>query len=337
MRREPRLQKCLFATGCLALAVVTIPGTNTARAEVVDEVVAKVNDDIVTKSELDSEEQTLLQQLYRDFSGADLDDRVAKAKTYLLRQLIDQKVLIQRASHLFDVNKMQDFFLQQFMDQQNIKSEKDLEKLLAQEGMTLADWKKRLIEVFAPKQVLRAEVSDRIAISEKGAHAYYEAHPDQFAVPAEATVREIVLTAQAVNRDEVRARAEAVRARAAAPGADFAAIAAELSDAGTKSAGGLLGPVKKGDLAAPIEAAAFSVPVGEVSPVIEVDHGFHILRIDARSEAGVKPFDGVRAEIESKLLSEQFEIDSKAYLKKLWAEATIWISPKYEARLAPAD
>jgi peptidyl-prolyl cis-trans isomerase SurA len=326
-----------LAAGLAALAVATTLGTPSARAEVVDEVVAKVNDDIVTKSELDSEEQALLQQLYHDFSGADLDDRVAKAKKYLLRQLIDQKILIQRASHLFDVNKMQDFFLQQFMEQQNIKSEKDLEKLLAPEGMTLADWKKKLIEVFAPKQVLRAEVSDRIAISEKETRAYYDAHPDEFTVPTEATVREIVLTATPDNRDEVRARADSIRVRAAAPGADFAAIATEVSDAGTKSAGGLLGVVKKGDLAAPIEAAAFSVPVGEISPVIEVEHGFHILKIDARTDAGLKPFDDVKAEIESKLMNERFEVETKVYLKKLWSEATIWVSPKYEARLAPAD
>jgi len=329
--------KHLLAMGLLALTFAMIPGAGSTRAEVVDEIVAKVNDDIVTKSELDAEEQGILQQLYHDYSGTDLDDRVAKAKKSLLRQLIDQKVLVQRASHMFDMNKMQDYFLQMFMEQQNIKSEKDLEKMLAQEGMTLADWKKRLVEISAPRQVVRAEVADRISISEKESRAYYDAHPDEFMTPAEATVREIVMTATAENRDEVRARAEAVRARAAAPGADFAAIVAEVSDAGTKTSGGLLGTVKKGDLAAPIEAAAFSVPVGEVSPVIEVEHGFHILKIDARSDAGLKPFDDVKAEIESKLLNERIEAESKVYLKKLWAEATIWISPKYEDRLSPAE
>jgi hypothetical protein len=119
-----RITAVLLLIGAVAIA------PRATRAEVVDEVVAKVNDDIVSKSELDGEEQALLQQLYHDFSGAELDAKVAKAKANLLRQLIDRRILIQRAGHLFDVNKMQDFFLQQFMDQQNIKSEKDLEKLL---------------------------------------------------------------------------------------------------------------------------------------------------------------------------------------------------------------
>lgn len=308
-----------------------------ARAEIVDEIVAKVNDDVITKSELDTEEQALLQELYKRYSGAALDEQVAKAKKYVLRQLIDRKILVQRASHLFDVNKMQDYFLQSFMDQQNIKNQKDLEKLLAQEGMTVADWKKKLVEYFAPQQVMRAEVSDRLSISDKDERAYYDAHQEEFTIPAEATVREIVLTATSADRDAVREKATAIRERAAAPGADFAAIAAEVSDAGTKAAGGLLGPVKKGDLAAPLEAAAFSVPVGEVSSVIEVEHGFHILKIDARIEAGLKPYDAVKSDVESKLQGERFEADSKVYLKKIWSEATIWISPKYEARLAPPE
>lgn len=307
------------------------------RAEVVDEIVAKVNDDIVSKSDLEAEEQALLSELYRRYSGAELDDQVAKAKTFLLRQLIDRKVLIQRAGHLFDMNKMQEYFLRSFMDQQNIKNEKDLEKLLAQEGMTVADWKKKLVEIFAPQQVVRAEVADRISISEKEARAYYDAHPDEFAIPAEATVREIIIKGSAGDRDADRARAADVRARAAAPGADFGAVAQEASDAGTKSAGGLLGTVKKGDLAASLEAAAFSVPVGEVSPVIEEGYGFHILKVEARTDAGVKPFDEAKADIEAKLQAERFERDSKEYLKKIWAEATIWVSPKYQARLAPLD
>ena len=317
----------------LAGAILAPP----ARAEVVDEIVAKVNDDIVTKSDLESEEQGMLQDLYRRFSGPTLDAEVAKAKAELLRSLIDRKVLIQRAAHLFDMSKMQEYFLQSFMEQQNIKSEKDLEKMLAQEGMTVSEWKKKLVEVFAPQQVLRAEVAERIAISEKDARAYYDAHLDRFAVPAEATVREIVVKADAANREEKRARATAAREAAAAPGADFGAVAAEYSEAGTKSSGGVLGTVRKGDLAASLEAAAFSVPPGEVSAVIEADYGFHILKVDARTDAGVKPFDEVHESIETQLQNERLAQDSKQYLKKAWSEATIWISPKYQSRLSPLD
>jgi peptidyl-prolyl cis-trans isomerase SurA len=319
-----------------ALAVAAAFG-GPVRAEVVDEIVAKVNDDIVTKSDLEAEEQGLLQELYRRYSGTELDGQVASAKKELLRRLIDRRVLIQRATHMFDVTKMQDFYLEQFKNQQNIKSDKELEKMLAAQDMTMADLKRRLVEEFSPQQVIHVEVVERIAVSDKDARAYYDAHTADFEIPAEATVREIVIKATESDRTAKRAEAEAVRARAAAPGADFAAVAAEVSDAGTKKVGGLLGTIKKGDLAAPLEAAAFTVPVGEVSPIIEADYGFHILKVDARTESTLKPYDDVKAEVESKIQNDRFAVESKKYMAKAWSEATIWIAPKYKDRLSPID
>jgi len=324
-------------TGLPVAVALGLLAARGVRAEIVDEIVAKVNDEIVTKSDLDSEEQATLEEIYRRFSGSELDAQVKNAKTQLLRNVIDRKVLLQKAPRLFDAQKMQDYFLQSFKEQQNIQSDKELEKMLASEGMTLADWKKKLLEFFAPQQVIRAEVVDRVAVSEKDARAYYDAHQDAYTVPAEATIREIVIRATGGDRDAKRTLAEDLRARAADPSADFAAIASESSDAGTKTNGGLLGTVKKGDLSAPLEAAAFSIPVGEVSPVIEADYGFHIIKVDARTDSYVKPFDSVKSEVQTKLENEEIQKQTKLYLKKLWSETTIWISPKYASRLSPED
>jgi parvulin-like peptidyl-prolyl isomerase len=328
-----RLRPWWVASVAATLAICAAP----ARAEVVDEIVAKVNDDIVTKTDLDTEEQGTLQELYRRFSGTELDKQVAEAKKELLRHLVDRRVLIQRAAHIFDMTKMQEFYVESFRDQQNIKSDKELEKLLAEQGMTMADLKTRLVEEFAPQQVIRAEVAERIAVPEKDARAYYEAHTADFDIPAQATVREIVLKATDSDREAKRQAAEAVRAKVADAGVDFAAVAADVSDAGTKKAGGLLGTVKKGDLAEALDRAAFTVPVGEVSPVIEAGYGFHILKIDARTDETLKPFDEVQAEIETKIQNDRFAAEYKNYMKKAWTEATIWISPQYQSRLSPAD
>jgi parvulin-like peptidyl-prolyl isomerase len=99
----------------------------------------------------------------------------------------------------------------------------------------------------------------------------------------------------------------------------------------------LLGTVKKGDLAEALDKAAFTVPVGEVSPVIEAGYGFHILKIDARTDEALKPFNEVQAEIETKIQNERFAAEYKNYMKKAWAEATIWIAPQYQSRLSPLD
>jgi len=79
------------------------------------------------------------------------------------------------------------------------------------------------------------------------------------------------------------------------------------------------------------------VPVGEISPVLEADYGFHILKVDARIDEGFKSFDDAKFEIEAKIQDERLASEYKSYIKKAWTEATIWVSPKYEARLSPAE
>ena len=86
-----------------------------------------------------------------------------------------------------------------------------------------------------------------------------------------------------------------------------------------------------------LDVAAFTVPVGGISEVIDADYGFHILRVDARTDEQVKPFGEVKPEIERTLLNERLGAATKEFLKKAWSETTIWVSPKYEARLSPVD
>lgn len=322
----------------VAAVLLAVAGAlSLARAgEVLEEVVAKVNDDVITKSELDEREQQVLAELYRTYTGPELDARVAEAKGMLLQRMIDDKVLLHRAQKLFDMSKVGDMYLRMFKEQQKL-TDAELEKALASEGITAEELKRRLVEMSAPAEVVRFEVSDRIAVGDKDVEKYYAAHPDEFNVPAKATVREIVLLADGDAKAARRAEADAVRARAAAPGADFAAIASEVSDAGTKSQGGLLGTVTKGDLATLLDEAAFSVPVGEVSPVLEAPYGFHILRVDERTDARVKSLDEVRDGIRQKLANEQFDAGYDAFMVRARAEATIVVAPKYQNRIASAS
>src|SRR5262249_8081005 len=161
-------------------------------------------------------------------------------------------------------------------------------------------------------------------VSEKDAQAYYDTHAAEFTVAAQATVHEIVLKARPSDPAGRRAEAEAVRERAAADGADFEAIAKEVSEAGTKASGGLLGAGREGDLGPALDEAAFRLPVGVVGPVIEDEHGFHVLKVDARTDEHLQPFDAVREDIEKTLRDNQIEKETRAYLKKAWGEATIW-------------
>ncbi len=324
----------LVAAACLLAEGLA---TDRIRAEVIEEIVAWVNGDIITKSELEREEQILLADIYRRFTGSDLDARVSKTRAEMLERMIDRKILVQRASHLYDMSKMRNALLESFKEQQKVKTEEELERLLAQDGMTIDELKDRLVEMYAPEEIIRFEVVGRMSVSDKEVAAYYITHVEEWEVPATATLREIVLLAGTDDRDRRRAEIEGIRERAVAPGTDFGALAGEVSESGTKSSGGLLGPLGRGDLAPALDEAAFHVPVGEVSPVIEMPHGFHLIRVESRSEARRKPLDEVKETVRADLEQAKYALVLDEYLKKARGESAIVVAEAYKDRLAPAS
>lgn len=335
-KTTPGKGRKLGATGLLFLAALAA-GSRPARAEVVEEIVVQVNGDIITKSELEDEEKMLLAEVYRRFTGPELDQQVRRAREELLDRMIDRKILIQRASRLFDLSKLERNLIDEFKEQNKFKTDDDLQRALTQEGMTIDDLKDRLLETYAPQEMIRFEVLGRLSVSDREIQAYYDAHPELSETPVKVKVREIVILANDSNREAKRASMAQVRERAMVPGADFAALASEVSESGSKSAGGLIGTVSNGDLAPPLEAAAFSVAVGEISDIIEMPHGFHLLKVEERSEAQKKSLDDLKETIRKTLENDKYDSALTAYLKKARAESEIIVNPAYKDRFKPAS
>lgn len=305
-----------------------------ARGEVVEEIVAKINDDIITRSEFEAAEQESVAEAYRLLSGDELDREVERMRNELLREMINRKVLLHRAMRMYDVDKLGSALIDSFLEQQGISNRDELARLLAAESLTEEDLRKRLIEMYAPQEVENYEVRSRVSVSEAEIRQAYDADPDRYRVAAEAVVREIVILAGERGRAAAFELAEVVRARAMAPGADFGAIASEVSEAGTRNQGGLLGKVRRGDLAPALEAQAFDLPVGEVSPAIEADYGFHLLKVESRTDDAKQPFEEVKESIRKEIWSRRYRELNKEFMKRAWEEAEIWVSPKYAARLS---
>ncbi len=306
-----------------------------ASAEIIEEIVAVVNGDIITKSDFEEEEQMLIAESYRQFAGEELDRKVKDIREQLLMQLIDRKILVHKAEAMYDTEKMGEAFMESFKDFNQIKDEEELERLLAREGMTVEQLTERLIENFAPDEVIRFEVASRIAVGDKEVEAYYREHPDQFRVAGEVTLREIVLLAKTEARKlERRSEAEEIIRRAAS-GEDFADLARELSEAGTKENGGLLGPLNRGELAAQLDELAFGLPVGEVSEIVETPHGLHIIKVDSRTEDGLAPLEEVRERLRAFLEERKTMEELARFMEKARSEAEWCVKPKYADRLPP--
>ena len=329
--RHVRLRAWTVVT--LSVAALSVPA---ARAELLEEIVAWVNGEIITRSEFEDEEKTMLAEVYRSSTGADLDERVAVLKAGLLQDMIERKILLDRARALFqDLNQIKEFYYRGFKEDQKITDEAELERMLAAEGMTVDQFKTRLLETYAPKEVLRVEVRDRISISDAEIEAFYNANRELFLVPGKLTVSEIVLKAATEEARATRAAEADQIVAELRSGADFGETARRVSEAGTKDAGGLLGEVSKGDLLPDLEKAALALPAGGISDPIAMSYGFHILKVNERLEEGVAKLDEVRERIRNHLIDRKFNEERVTYLTRVRSEAEWCVKAKYRDRVSP--
>jgi len=317
--------------GALALGLCA-----SVRAEVVEEIVAWVNGEIITRSELEQEEQAMMSEVYRRYTGEELDAQMRVLREELLIQMIDRKILVDKAATMYDMAKMGDAFYDSFKEQQGITDDEELAAALAREGMTMESLRQRLIEMFAPDEVLRYEVGSRVSVSDSELQAYYEEHLEDFRTPAEATIREIVLLAEDdAAKERRRPEAEQVRARVTTGGESFADVAREVSEAGTNTEGGLLGPLKRGELSEQLERVAFELPVGEVSEIVEMPHGLHLCTVESRIESRIPPLDEISEDLRRWMEDRKYFQQRRAFVTKIRSEAEWCVKAAYADRLPP--
>ena len=318
----------LVAFGLLVAPAVT-------RAEIVEEIVAWVNGEIITRSEYEEEEKGQIAEIYRRFSGEDLDREAERARQQLLMNMIDRKILVHHARALgYDIDKMGEDFLVQFMAQQKIGSMEELVEIARRDGMNLDNVKSRLVEMYAPDEVINVEVTNRVSVSDREITTFYESNPENFFVEGEVTLREIVLLVDnSDTKAERRASAQEICQRATS-GELFAPLAKEFSDAGTAEKGGEFGPLKRSDLAETLVEAAFTLPVGGVSELMETPYGFHIIKVDSRMEDHTRPLEEVGDRIRNYLRDQKFRTELEAFLERARAESEWCVKPKHQHLLS---
>jgi len=316
------------------LVLAVLLAAQPASAERIDEIVAWVNGDIITKSDLDDEEQGRIAEAYRALTGEELDRQVEEIREGLLLDLIDRKILLHRAEMLYDLERMRDVFYEGFRQNQGIESDEEFERELARQGMTVAGIRQKLLEIFAPDEVIRFEVGGRIAIGDREVDAYYEEHPDEFAVEGSVTFREIVLLADTkAKQKERRSEIDAIREEALSTD-DFGELATRVSEAGTKEIGGLLGPVGRTDLTQKIADAAFSAPIGEIPEVITMPYGFHLIRVEERVDDDVLPLEEAREQLRMMLEDRKYFADLKEFMESAREDAEWCVKINYRDRLS---
>jgi peptidyl-prolyl cis-trans isomerase SurA len=349
-----RLRHPLFVAALAALPLLSNADT------VVEEIIARVNNSIITRSDFDRSKEQLKDEIKQQDPGNAAKSYEDKEKD-VLRDLIDRQLLLEKGKDLgitadTDLVKR----LDEMRKQMNLDSMEDLEKAAQAQGVSFEDFKQNLRDQIITQQVIGREVGAHLNITKEEEQRFYEGHKKEMEQPEEIRLSEILVAIKpsapapapdpAAPKTEGAANAPAVRQANSAPteadvaaaeakakdlldqihkGAAFEDVAKKNSDGPSAAQGGDLGYFERGKLSKELEDRTFAMKAGEVTDVIRTKQGFVILKVAEHQQAGVPTMKQVEPKIQDALYYEKLQPALRAYLTKLREDAFIDIRPGY--------
>ena len=336
-----------FTLVVLAFLAALLPANVRAQAKPLADadIVARVNNDVITLPDYQKAEQQLRDEAAHDCQGCPQDQIDAQFKEQqkdLLRGLIDQSLIVQRAKDMgISVEPDLAKRLDEVRKQNGLATLDDLQKGVEASGLSWEGYKTTIRDGLLQKEVVRREVGTHVDISPDEVKQYYEAHPQEFTLPERVTLSEISLSTEGKSPEEfaaVRAKAEGLRS-SVLNGDDFNRVAQLYSQGSTAKDGGALGTFKKGELAPQIEAVVFQMNKGQISEVIQTRTGFEFLKVEDHFQAGLQPLDAVQADIFNTVHAQKTLPLMRDYLGELREQSNIMVKAGYNdsALLSGAD
>ena len=338
-----------FVLGTVLLASSTLAQTHPAAPEspyggtTVEDIIARVNDQIITSSDYDRAMKELDQEARQH--GASMQD-ISAAHKDLLRNLIDQQLWLSKGKELgitgeTDLVKR----LNEIRKQYNLETLEDLEKAAKEQGVSFEDFKANIRNGIITQEVMRDQVGRRIQMTPGEAMRYFEDHKQEYVQSESVRLAEIlvsvgtpvpsvsepgaVLPADPEKLAAAKAKSEDIEAKLHA-GGDFSQLAKSFSDGSTAAEGGDLGQYKRGELAKVLEDHTFALNSGQYTDPIRTKQGYVILKVVQHVHGGVPEFKDVEQEVEQAFYMSKMEPAMRAYLTKMREDAFIDIKPGYE-------
>ena len=331
-----RLTLILTFVALASLAALLPPSVRAQSKPVADaDIVARVNNDVITLSDYEKAEQQLRDEAAHDCQSCPQDQIDAKFKEQqkdLLRNMIDQSLMVQRAKDMgINVEPAVAKRLDEVRQQNGLATLDDLKKGVEASGLSWEDYKTTIRNDLLQKEVVRREVSSQVDISPEEVKQYYDSHQQEFALPERVVLSEISLSTEGKSPDEfpaVRSKVEGLRT-SIVNGEDFSEVARRYSQGSTAKDGGDLGTFKKGDLSPQIETIVFQMSKGQISDVIQTRTGFEILKVEDHFAAGVQPLDKVELDIRNAIHAQKMQPRMRDYLAELREQSYITVKPGY--------
>lgn len=321
-----------FSLGCVLLLLAS--ALCVGETVVIEQIVAKVNADIITLGDLDESRQVLGQELAAQCRNDQkcVEEQLEKRKNDVLRDQIDQTLLVQKAKDLsISVDAQVSKQMAEMQVKVGIKDPEEFRQFIqTQVGMPIEDYREKMKQGMLQQEVIGQEVSSKIIIPRSEVEKFYEDNQKDFYRDKESVgLQEILIGKRSKDGlertdEELKTKADEIYQRAK-NGEKFNELAVEHSDAVSAPEGGNLGYLAKGELNPEIEKMVFTEAKGFVTPPIKVANGFVILRVADKVSPGLQPLPVVENEIMNRLYGPRFQPAIRTYLTKLRTEAFLEI------------
>jgi peptidyl-prolyl cis-trans isomerase SurA len=322
----------------MLLAALVLASVTTIRAEIIEQILVKVNGEIFTKSDLEQRQVAALRQkgqaldLKSDPNNVELRKALEEITPQLIVDAVDEMVIVQRGKELGYTLSEEQFkkVVGDIRRENKIDTDEQFQAALKSENMTMADLRRNLERQMISQRVQQNEVLAKIGVTTEEARKYYEAHLNEFTTPPTVTLREILILvpgdAKGLNvaADEAaKAKAEAVRARVTTGRENFETVAAEVSESPSKANAGLIGPLSVTDISPDLRKLIEGMKSGDVSELIRTPRGYQILKLETMSTAQTMTLDQAREQISERVFTDKRRAEFQKYVEKLRAQAII--------------
>jgi peptidyl-prolyl cis-trans isomerase SurA len=334
----------------VAVIFLLVPATLFAQAQaqakskglIVEEIIARVNNSIITLSDFQKADATLRDEVAHECQNCTpdkLDAMYRDRQKDLLRDLIDQQLLIQRAKDQ-GVSVETDLIkrLDDVRKENKLGSLEELEKAVEGEGLSWEDYKSQIRNNLLTQEVIGREMHNRIVIGKEEVKKYYDEHQPEFVRPELVVLSDIFLSTEGKTPEEmavIQRKMEDYRNRLV-KGEEFSELAKRYSEGPTGKEGGNIGTFERGQLSKQIEEAVFALNKGGLTEVIQTKTGFEVMKVVEHFQAGQQPLDKVESEIMNRIYLQRMQPTMREYLAQLREESYVLVKPGFTDTAAVA-
>jgi peptidyl-prolyl cis-trans isomerase SurA len=328
----------------IALAAL-LPAASFADVAVIEEIIVKVNGDVILRSEFDRIQEELRAEVERNtrLEAAQKQQALADREKNALRDLIDERLLVQKGKEIgINVEPQVLGQRERLMEEYNLKTVEEFEDWATEKaGMPAEDLMERMRENFLSQSVLGQEVGSRIVITREEIQKYYDEHKDEFIRSEGVRLAEILISKEGMTDEQIAAAEKEAREvhDRVMKGEPFAEMARRFSDSeGSKEAGGDIGIWRRGSLQKDLEDRVFDKNPGFITELMPTPTGWLIVKVVDRYREGLAELEEVEDEIRNKLIGPRYAPAIREYLTELRGQAYIEIRPGYvDSAAAPGQ